>query len=414
MPGITSATDADIRAAAEAWLEHRSYMGVKRALGLRCSKKAKRWCVLAARVGLIPDPQVFVPPGYQIKERSTRYDADGSIRGQTVTTGREPGEVFQLRAGHRIKGESALLNADGETLAKWVKTTTHGPLPLDDVIAAITDAFDGYAGRAKPLPAPQAPADALLTLVPCSDWHLGMRAWGDETNGEDWDLRIAEQTIFETAQRLLSMSPSSAECVILGGGDLLHADNYANRTAKSGHPLDVDGRWPKVLGVACRLLARIVELAAQQHGHVLVRILPGNHDEQSAIAVSYYLSAHFQRDARVSIDLDPGLFWFYEFGHTMLAATHGHTVKISDMPGVMAGREPEMWGRTSHRYAHGFHVHHKSKTATEGGGVVGETHQTPAPPDAWNYGQGFVTGRSMQTITYHREHGEWARCRLSL
>jgi hypothetical protein len=83
-------------------------------------------------------------------------------------------------------------------------------------------------------------------------------------------------------------SPSSGECVILGGGDLLHADNSQNQTAKSGNVLDVDGRYQKIVGVATQLMVRTINVALRRHLHVTVRVLPGNHDEHSAVAVAYF------------------------------------------------------------------------------------------------------------------------------
>jgi hypothetical protein len=56
---------------------------------------------------------------------------------------------------------------------------------------------------------------------------------------------------------------------------------------------------------------------------------------------------------------------------------------------------------------HGFHLHNTAKTVIEGGGCVTEIHQTPIPKDAWHYGKGYLSGRSVKAITYHREFGEY-------
>jgi hypothetical protein len=84
------------------------------------------------------------------------------------------------------------------------------------------------------------------------------------------------------------------------------------------------------------------------------------------------------------------------------------------MPSIMAHRRSEDWGVTKFRYVHGFHIHHVSKYATEGHGVISETHQAPIPQDAWHFGAGFLSGRSLQSITYHRDFGEIARCRIAI
>lgn len=98
----------------------------------------------------------------------------------------------------------------------------------------------------------------------------------------------------------------------------------------------------------------------------------------------------------------------------MIGATHGHMVKIKDMPSIMAHRRAADWGTTRYRYVHGFHLHHSAKIATEGNGVVCEVHQAPIPQDAYHYGSGYLSGRSLQAITYHGEFGEIGRVRTAI
>jgi hypothetical protein len=100
----------------------------------------------------------------------------------------------------------------------------------------------------------------------------------------------------------------------------------------------------------------------------------------------------------------------------MLGATHGHQSSnhIAKMPGIMAHRRAVDWGATKFRYVHGFHLHHSAKIATEGNGVICEVHQAPIPQDAWHFASGFLSGRSMQGITYHRNFGEIGRVRTAI
>lgn len=353
-----------------------------------------------------------VLPGYVVKTTSTQMDGDGKIEREWIQTKREPGPAFVMPPGQVIKGVSAYLDAEGREIGKWVKTGT-GRDPVD-VVETIKAAFDAYPGRAEPLLAPTAHAASYLTLLPVADWHVGMFAWGAETGGTNWDLRIAEDTIGAAVEELIARSPCSAEAVVLGGGDLLHADNSDNRTARSGNALQVDGRYQKVLMAASRLMVRTVDASLRRHARVTVRILPGNHDEHAAVAVAYFLLAWYRDEPRVTVDTDPGLFWWHRFGRVMLGATHGHTTKITQMPGIMASRRAADWGVTQHRYVHGFHLHHSAKFATEDNGVISEIHQSPVPQDAWHYGAGFLSGRSIQTITYHRDYGEVSRARVAI
>jgi len=98
----------------------------------------------------------------------------------------------------------------------------------------------------------------------------------------------------------------------------------------------------------------------------------------------------------------------------MIGSTHGHEAKIQNMPAIMAHRRAEDWGATLYRYIHGFHLHHTAKFATEGNGCISEVHQTPTPQDAWHFGSGYLSGRSLQSITYDFNLGEVSRVRAAM
>lgn len=332
--------------------------------------------------------------------------------GRSIEQKPEHGAPFVIPEGHVIKGVSALVNADGEEVVKWIKTKEGERDPLD-TLEAMKAALVGYKPAAKPAKAPSAPSADLLTFLPCNDWHIGMFAWRKEV-GHDWDLRIAEDTIGASVEDTVARTPSSAECIVLGGGDLLHADNSENKTAKSGNALQVDGRYQKVVDVATKLMVRTADAALRRHAKVTLRILPGNHDEHSSVAIAYFLKAWYRNEPRIEVDVDPSLFWWHRFGSVLLGATHGHTVKIAQMPSIMAHRRAPDWGETKFRYVHGFHLHHSAKIATEGDGVICEVHQAPIPQDAWHFGSGFLSGRSLQAITYHRDYGEIGRVRTAI
>lgn len=361
---------------------------------------------LAAEQGLM----LYHPPampGFRIAQVTT--DPNG---GKHVQQKREHGTVFEMPAGHVIKGVSALVDEDGREVVKWIKTK-EGELDPLAVAELIKQAFVGYKPAAKLTKAPSAPIADLLTLIPLADWHIGMSSWHRET-GQNWDLDIAEKTLGDAAADLIARTPSSARAVVLGGGDLIHSDNNDNHTSKSKNVLQVDGRYDKIIMVACRLVERTVALSLQRHEHVTLRVLKGNHDKHASVAVAYHLLGLYRNEPRVTVDVDPSLYWWARFGRVLLGSTHGDEVKIEKMPSIMAHRRAEDWGLTKFRYVHGFHLHHSAKFATEGGGVISEVHQAPIPQDAWHYGAGFLSGRSLQAITYHKDFGEIGRVRTAI
>lgn len=393
----TALEAAILRASCDSDSEAARHLGIARST---FQNRIKR----AAERGLIA-PGTETMPGYRIDSLTT------TPNGTYVKQRKEHGDVFQMPEGHSAKGYSALVDADGRVIQQWVKTKAE-PNALD-IVETLKAAFADYEPAATPAPAPYASDVDLMTLVPCNDWHVNLLTWAREV-GENWDLKIAERVIGCGIEDAIARSPSAGTAIVLGGGDLTHADNSEARTARSGNVLDVDGRYQKSVEVACRLKVRTVDAALRRNRRVIVRVLPGNHDEHTAVAVAYFLLAWYRNEPRVTVDVDASLFFWHRFGDVMLGATHGHTVKLKDMASIMAHRRAEDWGKTKFRYVHGFHIHHHSKLATEGGGVIMESHQAPIPQDAWHFGAGFLSGRSVQTITYHRAYGEVSRVRVAM
>jgi hypothetical protein len=388
-----------LQATVDAYNGHnRNKAHAAKALGLDRGTFRSR-LVRAAERGLLLDHPPAMP-GFRVSRLN-----DGP-HGKSVEQKPEHGGEFTVPVGHAIKGVSALIDQDGREIVKWVKTREDRLDPLQ-VVEWIKASFADWKPAAPIAPITVAPESDFLTLYPLADWHLGMFAWHRET-GENWDIKIAEAAIGLAMDDVIARSPPSATAVVLGGGDLVHVDNNRNETAH-GTRQNADGRYHKMIFAAIRLVVRTIDAALRRHGHVIVRILPGNHDEHASVAVAYSLHAWYRNDPRVTVDTDPSLFWWHRFGRVMLGATHGHTVKITKMPAIMAARRAEDWGSTQFRYIHGFHLHHVEKGSNEEAGALWEVHRSPVPQDSWHYGSGFLSGRSVKAITYHRElgwHGE--------
>ena len=306
--------------------------------------------------------------------------------------------------------KSVLKDGDGNVKLVWEKGVEPDPAEL---IAQIEAACREVRPPTYIIRRPVERLEEALAFYPISDLHLGMYCWGEET-GKSWDLKIAEEELNENSTRLLERTPDTRYACILGGGDALHADNNDNETLRGKNKLQVDGRYGKVFDAACRFFVRRTDAALLKHDHVDVRILPGNHDEHSAIALAHFLAAWYRSDPRVSVDTSPSAFWFYRYGTTFLAATHGHKARAAQLPGIMAARRPAVWGASQFRYAHTFHLHRGEKMAGEAGGALVEVHAVAIPQDAWSYEEGFIAQRKMQSIIYSPTEGETDRYTVNL
>lgn len=235
-----------------------------------------------------------------------------------------------------------------------------------------------------------------------------MYAWAEET-GADFDLKIAERLTKGAVDNLVSRSPISDTAILLSLGDLIHSDTKQNRTEASGHPLDVDTRWARVMAVTLRTLVYAIRRLLAKHRRVVVRLCEGNHDPQASYSIALALSEHFRCEKRVTLDLSPANYWFYGFGRNCIGATHGHKCKTSKLPSIMAATVPKLWGSavTNGRHIYQGHLHHHQ--SIEHNGCTTHVMQTLCAPDAFAAGGGYIAGRSMTLDIFHKQYGHLTR-----
>ena len=353
-------------------------------------------------------------PEYIVKKESFRFDAEGNITGSGMETAIAPGDTFEVPPGYTVKGESALVNADGQIIQKWVKTR-HNAEELTSLVNGLAEAFEKYKGKASSaflVPGPGLVTRDLLTFYPVPDLHMGMYAWGPET-GDDYDTEIAKAVASKAITSLVSRSAASHDAVLLIKGDFFHQNDQKNVTPRSGHRLDVDGRWDKVYMTGAELTLQMINCLLQKHQKVELVIIPGNHDEDAAVTLRVAMSLYFKDHARVSVYSKPGLFWYRLFGATLLGSTHGHTMKDpKDMALAMAADCAAEWSQAKYRQIFTGHIHHER--SREVGPVRWESFQTLAPSDAYSRGAGYRSGRSLTAITFHLDQGEVGRHRENI
>lgn len=305
-----------------------------------------------------------------------------------------------------IRGVSTLYGADGEVKQQWVKSQLDKTLVKEAIEEWVNWLVQDAKGLAPIVPAPAVCNDDLLVVYPMGDPHFGCYAWKAET-GEDFDLGIAESITSAAISRLVDSAPPADTALIVELGDFFHADNNSAQTPRSGNQLDVDTRYARVLQVGLRAMVFVIKAALAKHRKVIVRIVQGNHDPHSALALALALDAYFHDEPRVTIDLSPAPFWFYRFGNVLIGAAHGDTCKTDKLPAIMACDRPEDWGQTKYRYFYHGHIHHDSKK--EFPGCLVESFRTLAARDAWHTGAGYRSGRDMKVIVHHRKYGEKER-----
>ena len=279
----------------------------------------------------------------------------------------------------------------------------------DDMIERVRAAVEGIE-PAKKVAKPQDTNADLLTIYPIADAHLGLMAWGRET-GQDWDTPKARDRLTEWMGQVVDASPNSDTAIVLDVGDLLHADDQSNQTPRSKHALDTDTRHFKTIDVTIQAMGSCIEAARRKHKRVIVRILPGNHNPMSYMAILFALAERYRDTPEVAVQKEPGEFFAYEFGNVMIAAHHGDKAKAQQMVLFLADEYPEMWGRTRHRMLFTGHLHHTRMQDI--GGVTHEQLRAVTARDAYSVSHAYASRAQLQGITYHRERGEISRVKVA-
>ncbi len=308
--------------------------------------------------------------------------------------------------GFKAKGHSTLYRrGEDQPVLQWVKTDRDDETREKMIRAAVAALMDDVP-RAKPSELEADTYASLCNVITLTDVHVGAYAWGKET-GADWDLNIAERDVTGAVRHLLEACPRADTCVIAQLGDFLHQDGLAAVTPTSGHQLDSDSRFSKVVQVAIRILRASVEMALQRHKRVVVLIAEGNHDIASSVWLRHLFALLFEHEPRVSV-IDSELpYYCHQHGQTMLAWHHGHLKKLDQLPLLFAAQFPRVWGDTTKRYVHTGHLHHKHER--EHNGVTVIQHPTIAARDAYAARGGWVADREMTAITYSDKFGQIAR-----
>lgn len=307
--------------------------------------------------------------------------------------------------GHTVKGVSTLYNAEGEVAGQWVKTTRDEQLAKLAQETAIRELAKKIPRQA-PIPAPKHGNKRLLNLYTLTDCHVGMLSWHRET-GADWDLKIAEKVLTDCFLQLIAQAPEADSAVVNQGGDFLHTDGLLALTPTSGHVLDADGRYQKIVETAVRLLRTLVNAALMKHKQVTVLMQDANHDPVGGTWLRALFAALYERDKRVRVEISPLPYVALRHGKTMLAFHHGHLSKNDNLPLLMAAKFPDLWGQTLKRYCHTGHRHHVEEKEHAGMTVI--QHPTLAAPDAYAARGGWLTERQATAITYHDQWGQVGR-----
>ena len=308
--------------------------------------------------------------------------------------------------GFGVTGESKLIDQDDNVVMTWIKTSKDRE-QLEALMQAAMDAFSEEVPRESAVEAPQQTEKDLMVLYPVFDLHIGALAHKHEC-GENYDTAEAERIMNKYFDYSISTAPSAEKAVLLLGGDVIHSDGMTPVTPASGHVLDQDSRYAKLVYVALRATRRAIKNLLKKHQYVEVQIMPGNHDESGMVWLRAAMAAVYEEEPRIFVDTSPAMMHRTIWGNSLIGFTHGHTQKKPETRlGVLATDFRSEFGKARYVYCHSGHWHHR--TITEHALGVDEIHGQLGAKDAYSANGGWRSMRQASVIIYSKEFGEIGR-----
>ena len=300
---------------------------------------------------------------------------------------------------------SVMYGPNGEIKLQWIKRKG-GESELKQALHDIFHSFKEKLPRVKPTPKHLKKIEKdVISVIPWGDPHFGLLCDPLET-GEAWDLEIAERTLVEAVQYLITKATASERLVLINLGDFFHADSNRAETY-NGTRLDVDSRLHRVIRAGVRAVRTCITEGLKKFNTVEFITVQGNHDDTMAQFFAEALDAVYDQEPRVTIHSQPTRRKYLQFGKVLIGAVHGDKQNENKLAGIMATEQAERWGQTTHRVFFKGHLHHDK--ITEYNGMKVEMVRTLAPNDEYATSGGWLSKADMKMIVYHNKFGEIER-----
>lgn len=318
----------------------------------------------------------------------------------------EHGWTHPVPSTHVAKGVSTYYKETETTPAGWVKADLRQEAYNELVKAAIASFIEDVPQ----IPVAPVPLDYQTDIIPwiqIGDAHLGMLAHMAETN-QNFDLKIGERELCGAMAQLIDELPTCERLVINDLGDGTHYENMKGETEASGHRLDYDGRFPKMIKVYSRAMRFAIDRALTKAKHVDVIINQGNHSETNDIWMRELIEVAYGHTGRVHALENTNVFIGYRMGNTLVMVHHGHKCPANRMVGVMTTDFRKDYGETEFHYIDQGHVHHHF-VSKEYPGVVIESWNHLPPGDKWAHEAGYRSRKAITVVLRSKTFGEVGR-----
>jgi hypothetical protein len=364
--------------------------------------------ILQLKAQGITAPEVALKAG--ITERNV-FRTIARVKARAAARGYAPDSdwIHTVPKGQQVAGVSSLYrDGQDQPVLQWVKSKTDQEAAYELILDSLENAHENYKPF-KPSKSKGKKKENLASLLTITDFHLGMYAYEAET-GDNWDSEIAERVFLDSIAAMIEAAPPSKVGILCQLGDFLHWDGILSAsTPMSGHALDADTRYSKLVELCMYVMTEAVRMMLEKFEQVVVISAEGNHDISGSIWLRKHIKHIYSKDKRVEVIDNDYPYYAYLHGEIMLGFHHGHKMKLASLHKLFASepRFRSMWGKSVAAYIHTGHYHHER--VIEDGGAIAEQHPTLSGRDAYAARGGYVSLRGAKLITYDKHDGEISR-----
>lgn len=338
--------------------------------------------------------------------RNLFYQAIDGAKRRGAREGHAPGHWDDGVAPGYLMGKVTVQRRNEDGTYRWERQHPE----QTSFIAAVGEAVEAFTVGMAPFIAPPAPTNRNSDIIPwinIGDAHLGMLAHEAET-GENFDLAIAERELCAAISILLDEIEPCDRLVINDLGDFTHYENMAGITEASGHALDYDGRFPKMIKTYSRVMRFIVDKALEKAAIVDVIVNQGNHSRTNDIWMAELLRVSYGASGRVNVLNNDSVFIGYRMGNTLVMTHHSDKCKPARLASVMTTDFRVDYGETEYHYVDIGHIHH-GMVLKEHPDISIESFNTLAPKDKWANDGGWRSRSSITLVFRSRTYGDKGR-----
>ena len=312
--------------------------------------------------------------------------------------------------GFEAKRVSTAYNQEGEIALQWVIQEPEKRSMQERVEAMMEGLKDDLTGFRRAVKAPSVVEADLLACYIIGDHHFGMLADGDtKLDDDNYDVKIATKILTEAVDKLAARVGNCERAVLLNVGDFFHEDG--KQTTSLGTKVDVDSRIAKTFKLAGRLFQTLITRLLENHKHVTVVNVRGNHDTDMACHLSSALELLYQNEPRIDILPNYSKFLHMNYGNNLFVFHHGDRVKHEQILQAVITNLDDEWSASKKRYCHLGHIHHHIRR--EVGSMHFEHWGSLTATDQWHSDSGYGAERSMTAVIYHKDRGEDSRVKVT-